>query len=128
MDIEKYLYIPFGDNVGLGELNCWGLVRKFYKEELNILLPEIMLNSENLQQIVPTIELYQKNDWEICATPTLYSVAAMSHKNRPHHVGIFIGDGLILHTAEGVNTTISDKDNLQDMGFKVLNYWRYKNA
>lgn len=83
MDIEKYLYIPFGDNVGLGELNCWGLVRKFYKEELNILLPEIMLNSENLQQIVPTIELYQKNDWEICATPTLYSVAAMSHKNRP---------------------------------------------
>ena len=127
---EKYLGIPFNAGGDLGKgLNCWELVRLYYIKELSIQLPDMLLNSNNIKGLVKEFKNSSEyTNWREIPFPEKHDVVLLTHTNTPHHIGIYIEDGCILHSVEGVGVILSDKDNLQDLGFRILSYWRNNNA
>lgn len=100
--ILSYLGKPWAPG-GLGPdaYDCWGLVRAVYRERLGIELP--VVDVESLSPLATRRALAQHPErmhWRVLVEPEPYAVALMSYGSRPHHVGIWTGEG-VLHAVEG---------------------------
>jgi hypothetical protein len=120
----SYLGLPFKN----GESDCYGLVRRVYKERLNIELPIIDVNSLNTVSVIKCIGGYDRSEWVNVASPNEFDVIQMGHANRPHHVGIWINVdcGKILHSTEQYGAIIQSVQQAKSNGWKVLDIYRHK--
>lgn len=85
LQISEYVGIPYsaGGNSDYG-IDCYNLVRRFYKDRLDIDLPEVF-NPADFEIIDP-------------AYAEEYDIIAFTHDMRWwQHVMVYIGDGYVLH-------------------------------
>lgn len=117
MSIDKYVGIPWkmgGRNKEEG-LDCWGLVREFYKNELGVFLPayesysKLETGSEECSEFMhnnPTYEMFE----EVPIGEEQYGdVLFFSIRGVPIHVAIVIENGLMLHANESSQGVVIEK-------------------
>lgn len=117
MNIERYIGIPWrmGGRDSSSGLDCWGLVREFYKNEFDINLPayesysKLETGSKECSEFMhnnPTYELFTEIEIgdEIEGDILFFSI-----KGVPIHVAIVVGSGLMLHANESSGGVVVEK-------------------
>ena len=81
-------------------LDCWGFVRFFIKQELNIYLP-LFSNVNNLETLDIAIQKFNKVE-----KPKLYDLVVLKGlDNNITHIGIYLDNSIIHMTKNGVTVT-----------------------
>lgn len=88
-----------------GGLDCYGLVRLFYKNEYNIILPkwDVIASSDNPQvtdELVKSNGVEHDHPFTETSTPKVGDVVLMNILGFPVHVGIFVNDKYLLHSRQ----------------------------
>ena len=99
---DKYIGIPYLENGrSTSGLDCWGLVRLFYKQEFNIDLPSYVeeYSGSYDPKLPQTIENY-KDSWTKTCAPKLGDVCLFNMLGEPSHVGIYLGENKFLHARQ----------------------------
>lgn len=115
MNYNKYIGLPY-KNLGRDEagIDCWGLVRLFYKNELQIDLPSydnLYTNSDSAE--VPELLSKYKDNWLQDNKGAPGDVCLFNIYGEPSHVGIYVGDNKFLHAREGRDSVIDSLDSPQ---------------
>jgi len=131
---EQYIRIPFA-NSGFTKMgcHCWGLVCLVYKRELKIELPKYdTITADQIRHMLRAKdEQIVSGNWGPVAKDDLrpFDVVTMKGKDEKghlieRHVGLYAGNGYILHIEEG---TDSKCDSVQDPLFtgRILRSFRY---
>lgn len=126
--MNRFIGIPFADGEqSFSGANCYGLVRLFYKEHLGIDIPELRVHSDHSNVVWATYLKEIGEHWESVDEPELYDVVAMAqdvrHPRIVQHVGVYIGNGKVLHTLNKVESHIVDLDKIKYM-VKGYHRWR----
>ena len=126
MKYNKYIGLPYAAN-GRDEsgIDCWGLVRLFYKQEFNIDLPSYTGEYDGAYdtRILQMVAEY-KNNWEQPSEPEVGSVIVFNILGEPFHVGVYIGEGKFIHAREGMDSVI-ESVNSPKWAKRVEGYYKY---
>lgn len=126
MKYENYIGLPYASN-GRDEngIDCWGLVRLFYKQEYDIELPSYLDEYAGAYdaRILNMMASY-KNNWARLESPEVGSVVLFNILGEPFHVGIYIGDGKFLHAREGRDSVIETIANVK-WAKRIEGYYKY---
>ena len=113
MNYDKYIGLPYLEN-GRTEagIDCWGLARVFYREQLNIDLPSYTdeYSGSHDPAVIEAISRYREN-WEKTDTPTIGDLCLFNILGEPTHVGVYVGSNKFLHSREGRDSVIETLDN-----------------
>ena len=130
MDFNYYIEqnIPFKEKGrALDGLDCWGLVRLFYKREMGIDLDD--KSSDYADTSDPIIaDLVAKDrfeNWIEAEKPASGDVVLCRMRNRPMHVGVYMDGGFMLHI-EGGNTAKVEKIDGLKWKRRILGIYRLK--
>ena len=104
-------------------LDCWGLVRDYYREILRIDLPEYADLSGNTMSAGFRREMERGRFREI-AQPEDNAVMALFCRGRLYHVGIWL-NGRVLHTTESRGARY---ERLPAANISNRRYYRYEPA
>lgn len=105
---DKYIGIPYKE-YGRDEngIDCWGLARLFYKQELGIDLPSY--ETETVRSFDPklskSVDEFISN-WTKTAAPKLGDLCLFNILGEPTHVGLYLENGRFLHAREGHSSVI----------------------
>lgn len=124
----KYIGLPYvpGGREKDG-VDCWGLLRLIYKEEMQLdlpLLPGVV--DESLLAISRRFE--SASNWFEISAPEDGCAVAMSKHRFLHHVGIWAeaDGGKVIHCWSVVATSSAETiRSLRVKGFKVIKFFRY---
>ena len=112
MDYNKYIGLPYKDN-GRTEsgVDCWGLARLFYANELNIQLPSYdnLYTTTYDPAVTEAINLH-KGSWELTKTGKPGDLCLFNIYGEPAHVGVYVGSRKFLHAREGKDSVIESLD------------------
>ena len=105
--VKNYIGIPFvsggRDETGC---DCYGLVRLVLKEEYGISLPLLNSDYTNALSVAETKRLFFENVPLLCGErikePEEKAVALMNMCGRLCHVGLYAGEGYIIHSRHKV--------------------------
>lgn len=116
--MNKFIGVPFSDaKESFKGANCYGLVRLFYREELGIIIPSLDVPSNHSNKVFATFLKQISEHWESVDVPNYGDVVAMSqdlsHPKIVQHVGVYIGNGKILHTLNKLNSHVSNIETLR---------------
>jgi hypothetical protein len=115
MNYNKYIGLPYKDNGrDIDGIDCWGLVRLYYKEELGIDLPSYVdeYNGPYDTSVTRAISLY-KDSWNKTTTPAPGDVVLFNIYGEPAHVGVYVGNNKFLHCREGRDSVVESLDNIK---------------
>jgi hypothetical protein len=126
MDYNKYIGLPYQEN-GRNEqgIDCWGLARLFYKNELNIDLPSYseLYDGSYDPKAVAAISYY-KDSWTKVTNPEIGDLCLFRIMNELSHVGVYIGNSKFLHSRDGKDSVIESINS--PMWFSRLEgFYRY---
>jgi len=115
--MDDYVGIPFRaggrDRDGL---DCWGLVRLVYQEQLGLDLPSydgIFSGQQDAEAAGETMA-QESRRWQRVQNWEPHDVLLMRVSNAiPTHVGVYLGDGWMLHALEGIDSTMERTDSLR---------------
>lgn len=135
IDYNDYVGIPWVcGQATLDGADCWGIVTMILAEALGVSIahyPIDSINSEEKKLATLQKEVnseLSKGTWKKVPTPSEFDVVMMLNRKscKPEHVGIYIGNGLILHSMTCENG-ISEihQTKLISRFFKRLEYYRY---
>lgn len=109
IDINKYIGLPYKNKGYTKEgLDCYGLVRLFLKEELDVDVPKFEQYDtyENKQEVerqfllnVPLLA------GERTETPEFGDICLFRFMGIVSHIGVYIRDGYVLHILRGTNSS-----------------------
>lgn len=124
----RFVGIPFADGEqSFNGANCYGLVRLFYKEHLGIEIPELTVQSDHSNRVWATYLREISENWDRVDEPELYDVVAMAqdiaHPRIVQHVGIYLGDGKVLHTLTKIDSHVV---SLESIKYSVRGYHRWR--
>jgi hypothetical protein len=126
MNYNKYIGLPYASN-GRDEsgIDCWGLVRLFYKQEYNIDLPSYTEDYEGAYdtRILGMMDLY-KHNWSQLSQPEVGSVIVFNILGEPFHVGVYIGEGKFIHARDGMDTVV-ESVNSPKWSKRIEGYYKY---
>ena len=115
-------------NAGAG-VNCWGLVRKFYKLEFGVSLPEYAISAEDIRGIIKASEnATELRNWRRVDSFEFGDVAQLTQSTKPSHYAIYINDGQWLHAQPGFSPVTATVEQLRDAGYRILHVWRRNNG
>jgi probable lipoprotein NlpC len=101
MDFNKYIGIEFkAHGRDMTGLDCFGLARLVLKNEFNRDLPEWIDDNE------ADFSRFKKTD-----DPKPGCIALFSFTGVPAHVGVYIGEGRVLHVAPGESAVAEKIDS-----------------
>jgi len=117
MTYDKYIGLPYlengRDSTGI---DCWGLARLYYAQELGIELPSYAeLYAGSRDPVVHGLINSYKNNWLETTSPVVGDLCLFNIYGEPQHVGIYIGNNKFLHSREGKDSVI---DSLQSSQWK----------
>lgn len=114
MEIEKYIEIPFKDRGRDFEgCDCYGLARLFLENELNKTLPDFLSydsagDIDNIKQLIDTNRpLVAGKHKEV---PEFGDIAIFRFYGAPTHIGVYVGQGRVLHVLRGSNSVCEAYD------------------
>jgi hypothetical protein len=126
MNYNKYIGLPYAAN-GRNEqgIDCWGLVRLFYKQEYNIDLPSYTEEYSGAYdtRILGMMDLY-KNNWSQVQEPEIGSVIVFNILGEPFHVGVYIGDNKFIHARDGMDSVV-ESVNSPRWNKRIEGYYKY---
>lgn len=122
-----YIGLPFGE--GQGEVTCWSLVARVYRDLLSIALPTYgEISSADLIRVARAIRGGAAADcWRAVADPEPFDVVLMCGPNSGRavvHVGIAVGKGQMLHAEEASGTVLVPLSHPLIAG-RILGYRRW---
>lgn len=129
--LNQYVGKPFVDGGrGPDNYDCWGLVCAVYKNQFGIELPSYgSISSSDLLKVRREIEAGVAIDspWRQVCKPSEFDVAVMRLPNgrRYGHVGVYTGDGHILHVQSATGVVMDRTDNTS-IRHRIMGYWRYE--
>lgn len=126
MNYDRYIGLPYKEN-GRDELgvDCWGLARLFYKQELGIELPSYTeLYSGSYDPKVVAAINYYKDTWTSVETPQPGDLCLFNILGEPSHVGIYIDNGKFLHSRDGKDSVIESINNAKWFN-RLQGFYRY---
>lgn len=105
---DKYIGIPYLEHGRSSTgVDCWGLVRLFYKQEFDIDLPSYVeeYTGSYDPKLSETIETYS-NNWTKTVAPKPGDVCLFNILGEPTHVGIYLGETKFLHVRQNQTSVI----------------------
>lgn len=126
MKYDKYIGLPYQEN-GRTEagVDCWGLARLYYKNELNIELPSYSeLYDGSLDASVIELIKTKQDNWAKTTTPIVGDICLFNIYNEPRHIGIYIGDGKFLHSRDSKDSVI-ESINSPQWAKRFAGYYTY---
>ena len=108
MDFSRFVGLPFKDGGrDYDGVDCWGLVWLFYRDMLEIALPSYADKSAHrLRGNAPFIATESKDHWRKAEAPQDGDAVLMRTLGLPAHIGVWCGDGRILHVEDGIDSVI----------------------
>ena len=106
--------------------DCWGLVRLYYAEVLGIKLPEYAVEYTDAEELdeVARLVVEGRANWVRVSPPQVGDVVLQRLLSQPVHVGIFNGDGRMLHVRRGTEACLERIDG-PVWGRRVEGFYRY---
>jgi len=120
-----YIGLPYK----AGEFDCWGLVRKVYMEQYRIELSAIAVETDNLRQLINTIEQTpERNNWIKTVTPCDGDIVLLRQSRHPIHVGIWLktDGGGVLHCIKDTGVVFQNLQSLMLAGWKIESFYKCK--
>ena len=106
--------------------DCWGLVRAYYRDVIGRALPVVDVDATRAVSVAHAFAGHAAlGDWEQTQHPQQGGAVLMGQAKRPHHVGLWIGGG-VLHSAEGCGVIYNNAFALKSSGWNVLGSYRLK--
>lgn len=123
-----YIGAPFVDG-GRGPefYDCWGLVTAVYATHRGIELPAYgEISAHDLGRVSRAMAGY-RDGWQQVETPEPFDVALMRLplSARPGHVGIYVGDGMILHIEAKARAALESVKSVM-IAERIIGYWRHE--
>lgn len=108
---KKYVGIPFvTSGRDINGCDCYGVVRLILTNEYGFDLPMLLGDYTNALNIAETKRLFMQNVPILCGErisgPEEKAVALMRFGGRLCHVGLYAGDGCIIHSRHNVGVVI----------------------
>ncbi len=127
-DLRHYLLLRWSADNSAG-VNCWGLVREFYRREFSLVLPEFQVSASNVREIMRNSEhAVELQNWHLVLDEKKFGdVAQLTLATRPQHYAIYLGDvnGCWLHASQGFSPVAVDEETLHMQGYRLLKLWRH---
>jgi cell wall-associated NlpC family hydrolase len=131
---NKYIGIPFVEHGRTADgLDCWGLVRLVYAEQLAIDLPSYDFYENTLDKSYISGTLKDADNKPFCVSvengqEVAFDVIVFRLMGVPMHVAIVIGDGLMLHSQMGLGTHVSNYRTDKDWNRRLVGIYRHANC
>ncbi len=126
MQLEKYIGLKYKEKGrDFDGVDCWGLVRLFYKNEFKIDLPSF--SSEYTQTDVQRIEeliAQYKEGWESTEQPEEGSIVLFRVLGSESHVGVVVNKEQFLHVRENQDSAIENFDS-PFWKKRIVGYFKY---
>lgn len=111
-------------------LDCYGLVRLFYKQEYDIILPkwDVIISSDNPQvtdNLVKSNGVEHDHPFIETTKPNTGDVVLMNILGFPVHVGIFVNNKYLLHSRQ--QSSLSEIVSFDKWSKRVDGYYTIKN-
>jgi len=116
-DFSQYVGIPYvdkGTDPAVG-LDCWQLIKHVYADALGVLIPDYMSfykSAMSIREASACIALAIP-EWEHVETKQPGDVLVFRINEAPWHTGMYLGNGLMLHTDEGHGSVVDRIDNIR---------------
>lgn len=126
MNYDSYIGLPYKENGrDKSGVDCWGLARIFYDEQLGIKLPSYadLYDGSYDPKAVATIN-YFKDSWSKVSTPQLGDLCLFNILGEPIHVGVYIGGDKFLHSRDGKDSVI-ERLNSPQWFRRLEGFYRY---
>lgn len=103
-------YVNRGRDPAVG-LDCWGLLRHFYKSHFDIALPSYADEYEDADDRITTVAALNRHVdsvWRPVDVPLFGDGIRLKILGDPCHVAVYIGQGRMLHTQVGCDSAIDE--------------------
>lgn len=105
--MDQYVGIPYlAEGRDWRGCDCWGLVVLTYRERLGIELPSHAGYVDPLSVEAAATVAIGKLAWQQVESPQPMDVVLFRVNGQPHHIGLVIRDGWMLHTVAGKDSCI----------------------
>lgn len=119
-----YIGLPYKEGSwGPDEFDCWGLLAHVYKNEFKIDLLEHMLAYDGVKDKVSRMSEHI-GEWTPVEIPVAGDGVLFLVQGRMPHCGIYVGDGTVLHSVDGIASCIQ-KIDVPKWKSRFEGYYRY---
>lgn len=111
-------------------LDCWGLLREFYREYMGIDLPSYTDDYEDScdsHSMAGAIDRYAPESWKQVTEPMFGDAVLMRINGFCSHVGVYLQNGQMLHTQAGHDSVIDRLDGIRWKN-RIKGYFRHESA
>ena len=106
------------------EMDCYTLVSKVSEELFACKLPTVADYATDAWPVV--VDELRTGQWQRMPRYEQGLIALLgTYGGKSEHVGICIGDNLVLHTCYKFGAIIQDRDQLQRSGYTKVDYYRW---
>ncbi|MGO8093230.1 C40 family peptidase [Rhizobium leguminosarum] len=127
--MERFVGIPY---VELGRTyeaaDCWGVLRLYYRDVRGILLPSYIEEMEGREfrrnHISPLVAGEKDQNWNEVDRPEIGDAILMRVGRDESHVGVFIGNGQMLHS-EGPHPSLIERMGDMRWRSRITGYFRH---
>lgn len=126
--VNPYIGIPFVDHGrDRAGLDCWGLVKLVLEREFGCLgLPDFTTQYRHVRdRALHEVFADEIEHWQRVARPEPGDVAVLRFSGRPMHVGLMLGDNVMLTIDRGTLSCVERLDSLRWTG-KLEGYYRFQ--
>lgn len=130
---DEYIGLPFKpDGRDRNGLDCWGLVKLVYNEQLGIELPsyEGVFKEENVNnlKVVSNLMDRERKKWTLVSEPQEMDVLLMRIQSKIiSHVGIYLNKNKMLHIMKGIESVVEPTTGIQWKD-RIVGVYRYADS
>ena len=122
--MKEYIGLPWK----IDSLNCWSFFQKVQRERFGRETLDIPFKSyEHIGVMREFKNSPERLKWVETNEPKDGDAVLMSENKRPHHVGVWINNG-VLHCVEKVGVIFTNLQQLRRMRWNVLGYYTWTNS
>ena len=131
MDLRSYIGIPFKDKGrDRSGLDCWGLLRLIYRDQLKIALPSYTFAYDKTDPGCGVGHLIEKNiSHEWVPVPAGEEKPGdgilLRIQGEPMHVAVVVGRGEMIHVMKGLDVTV-EKYRSNTWKHRVMGFYRHR--
>ncbi|WP_188052257.1 NlpC/P60 family protein [Aureimonas fodinaquatilis] len=132
MMLDHYVGLPFAERGRDGDgLDCWGLLRLIYREQLGITLPSFADAYMTTEDGVALADLMAGNmgPWIEVARDSerVGDGVLMTLAGQPRHIGIVAAPGFVLHIERGMGSIIEPFTSPR-ISRRIVGLFRHRSA